>query len=344
MDDLGRDVLVRVHPGDPHIAAERERADAVFGLAAAELDEQRAHEQREALDAHADRLGGREVARLVQDDQRDKAQEGQDVGHRFQCGRRFCGVRKNAIRSRYAERPLGHELAGDPARLGVGLPERLERVDRLRRKLLERLLDHVGDIQEPQAPAEERVHGDLVGGVHRARRGAAGARGVAGDAHAAERLLVDGLERQAAELDQVERPDGDVDALGVVQRVGDRHAHVRVAEMRERGAVAQLDQAVDDRLRVHDDVDLLVRRAEQVVGLDQLEPLVHQRRRVDRDLAAHRPRRVGERLLDRDVLEVLALEAAERAARGGQDQAVDGARGARRRAAGAAPNARSRPG
>ena len=66
--------------------------------------------------------------------------------------------------------------------------------------------------------------------------------------------------------------------------------------------------------------------AEQVVGLDHLEALVHQRRRVDRDLAAHRPRRVRERLLDRHVLELGARAAAERAARGGQHELVDGAR------------------
>ena len=92
--------------------------------------------------------------------------------------------------------------------------------------------------------------------------------------------------------------DRDVDPLGVVQRVGDRHPHVRIAEVGQRGAVAQLDQAVDDRLGVDDDVDLLVGRPEQVVGLDQLEALVHQRGRVDRDLAAHRPGRMRERLLD----------------------------------------------
>ena len=84
-----------------------------------------------------------------------------------------------------------------------------------------------------------------------------------------------------------------VHPIGIVQRVGDRHPHVRVAEVGEGRAVAQLHEAVDDRLGVHDDVDLLVRRPEQVVGLDHLKALVHQRRRVDRDLAAHRPRRDG---------------------------------------------------
>ena len=82
---------------------------------------------------------------------------------------------------------------------------------------------------------------------------------------------------------------------------------------------------MDDRLRVHDDVDAVVGRAEQVVRLDHLEALVHQRRRVDRDLAAHRPRGVLERVLDADVLELGARAAAERAAGGGDHEPVDGA-------------------
>ena len=67
---------------------------------------------------------------------------------------------------------------------------------------------------------------------------------------------------------------------------------------------AQLHEAVDERLRVHDHLDALIRDAEQMVGLHHLEALVHQRGRVDRDLASHRPRRVCERLLDGHVLEL----------------------------------------
>ena len=77
MLDLRRDLLRRVHAGDLHVAAERDRADRVLGLAAADAAEQRREEQREALDAHADRLGGREVPGLVQDDQRSEAEEGE---------------------------------------------------------------------------------------------------------------------------------------------------------------------------------------------------------------------------------------------------------------------------
>ena len=45
----------------------------------------------------------------------------------------------------------------------------------------------------------------------------------------------------------------------------------------------------------------VVGHAEQLVGLDHLEALVHQRAGVDRDLRTHRPRRMGQRLLDADV-------------------------------------------
>ena len=54
--------------------------------------------------------------------------------------------------------------------------------------------------------------------------------------------------------------------------------------------------AVDDRLRVDDDVDPLVGEAEQVMGLDHLEALVHQGRRVDGDPPAHLPGGMGEGL------------------------------------------------
>ncbi len=63
--------------------------------------------------------------------------------------------------------------------------------------------------------------------------------------------------------------------------------------------------------------------AEQVVGLDQLEALVHHRRRIDRDLGAHGPVRVSDRLARRDGRHLGARAAAERPAGRGQDQPLD---------------------
>ena len=108
----------------------------------------------------------------------------------------------------------------------------------------------------------------------------------------------------------------------MVERVGDRHPHVRVPEVRERRAVVQVDQRVNDRLRVDDDVDPLDRHAEEVVGLDQLEALVHERGAVDRDAPPHVPCRVGERLLGRDRGELGGRTATEGAAGCGQHETV----------------------
>ena len=56
--------------------------------------------------------------------------------------------------------------------------------------------------------------------------------------------------------------------------------------------------------------------------LDQLEALVHERRRVDRDLRPHRPRRVSERLRRRDVRELRLRPPTERPPRGGEHQGL----------------------
>ena len=63
---------------------------------------------------------------------------------------------------------------------------------------------------------------------------------------------------------------------------------------------------------MNDDIDLVERHAEEFVGLDHLETLVHQRRRVDRDLGPHRPCGMSQRIVDRDLLEVAAVAASKR--------------------------------
>ncbi len=170
------------------------------------------------------------------------------------------------------------------------------------------------------------MHRHLVGGVEHARRGAARHGRLTGQAQAREGLLVGSLELQRSHRREVERGHRDVGTHGMVQGVGDRHAHVGMPEVRERGAVVERDHAVDDRLRVDHHVDLLVGRAEQVVGLDHLEALVEQRGRVDGDAAAHLPGGVRERLLDGHVLELVGGAAAEWAAGSGEHELVDRAR------------------
>ena len=63
------------------------------------------------------------------------------------------------------------------------------------------------------------------------------------------------------------------------------------------------------------------RQGEQMMRLDQFQPLVHQGGRIDGDLRPHRPVRVAQRLLRRGGRDGLAAPGAERPARGGQDDA-----------------------
>src|SRR5438552_18147399 len=93
--------------------------------------------------------------------------------------------------------------------------------------------------------------------------------------------------------------------------------------MRERSAVAEAHERVDDRGRLDRNLDAVVRHAEQEVRLDQLEALVCERRRVDRDLPPHPPGRMRECLLRRDVFQVGARAAPKWPAGAGQDERVD---------------------
>src|SRR5206468_10085191 len=73
--------LLRVHPGDSHVPTEWDRSDAVLRLSTSPLEEQRAEADREALDPHAGELRSREVAQLVQEDEHQDADSGQQPGH-----------------------------------------------------------------------------------------------------------------------------------------------------------------------------------------------------------------------------------------------------------------------
>src|SRR5262249_7595646 len=141
------------------------------------------------------------------------------------------------------------------------------------------------DTGKVQSALQERLDCDLVGGVQNHRAQTAGAcRGLC-EGQAAELDGVGGAEVEPPALDQIEGLYTGVDALWPRERVRDRGAHVRSAELCEYRAVDVFDQRMHDALRVHDDLDLRRGRPEQQTGLDELQPLVHERRGVDRDLA-----------------------------------------------------------
>jgi hypothetical protein len=136
---------------------------------------------------------------------------------------------------------------------------------------------------------EEGIDGDFVGGVEDGWECAADGAGVAGEVEGGEIVRAGGFEVQGTDLGEVERLQIVRDAVGPGDGVLNGEAHVAVAELGDDAVVGELDHAVDDALRMHDDLDLVHRHVEEPLGLDHFEAFVEERGAVDGDLAAHGP-------------------------------------------------------
>ncbi len=187
----------------------------------------------------------------------------------------------------------------------------------------EHLAHGVDDSEERQGAGAERCDGDLVGGVEHGRSGPTDGAGPASQRHGGKGLVVERVERPAMRHRPVEAGRGIGHPLRPGQAPCDRQAHVRRAGMGQRRAVHELHQRVDHRLRVHHDDDPVHRHVEEQVRLDDLEALVHQRGRVDRDDRSHRPGRVRQRLRQGDLAQLVTGPAAEGPSAGCEDQPPD---------------------
>ena len=162
------------------------------------------------------------------------------------------------------------------------------------------------DVEEPDPAGEERRDALLVGGVvDRRVRSRTPRRASRASRTAANTSSSSGSNVHAVAVRPVARRRDVRHPVRPRQPERDRQPHVRRRRLRDRGAVDELDHRVHHRLRVHHHGDVVDGHVEQQVRLDQLEALVHQRRGVDRHDGAHRPRRVRERLLRGDGLDVV---------------------------------------
>ena len=100
------------------------------------------------------------------------------------------------------------------------------------------------------------------------------------------------------------------DGSGAAQRSGYENAYWIGSRMSVTPSCAMIDPSTSSTIECTIDCGWMTTSiwsapdAEQPVRLDDLEPLVHQRRRVDRDLAAHPPRRMLQRVLGGHVREL----------------------------------------
>lgn len=185
------------------------------------------------------------------------------------------------------------------------------------------LFDAVGDAEEREPAVEELSDSDLIGSIEDAGHIAAAGDSLEGERKTAESIGVGVLEREVRIGGEVEARELTFDASGEREREEDRCLHGRDAELSLDAAVAELDHRMDDGLRVYDRLYTVRFDTEEPVSLDNFETLIHHSSGVDRDLRAHLPVRVSESLLDRDIAEIVAGAATERAAGSGEENPID---------------------
>src|SRR6266403_1818652 len=210
-----------------------------------------------------------------------------------------------------------------PARLGGDGDAGLDGLELAGRNVDQRVLDEFGNVRECDAAIEKGRDRDLVRSIEHDRGRPALLESVTGQPEAREARGIRLEEGELAHASEIEARGRGGPPLRVRERIEDGHAHVGDTELGDDGAVDVLDHRVHDRLRVHDDLDLFGRDVEEPARLDDLEALVHQRGRVDRDLGAHLPRRMAERIVHGDRGELLLGQLAERPARRREQDAVD---------------------
>ena len=93
--------------------------------------------------------------------------------------------------------------------------------------------------------------------------------------------------------------------------------------MAQNGAVGEFHQRVHDRLRMDQNVQLVIADAEKNAGFYQLQPLVHQGRGIDGDFRAHLPGGMAQGVFRGGGEDLLSGPCAERTARSRQRHLAD---------------------
>src|SRR5579862_9739133 len=117
-------------------------------------------------------------------------------------------------------------------------------------------LNQRGNSGESKTPTDELMDPDLIGGVENRRSTIAALQRLAGQCECREADRVRSLEGEGRHLSEIEAR-GTTHALGPSKAVRNRNPHVGRSELGDEGTVTILDDAMHDRLRMDDDIDLV---------------------------------------------------------------------------------------
>ena len=149
--------IVGILAGHLDVAAERDGADAVLGVAALDLQQLRPEAERERHHAHAVPAREQEVAQLVDEHEHAEHEEERKVTSSTQVLSNSNSRASSAacIRAHASTRRTSWQRGG-----------------RLGRVRIHRLRDHPGNVRETEPALQERRYGNLVGRVQHDRQAA----------------------------------------------------------------------------------------------------------------------------------------------------------------------------
>lgn len=171
--------------------------------------------------------------------------------------------------------------------------------------------------------------GDFIGGVQNTGGASTTLAGTVGKAKGREAFQIGIEEGQLPESGKIEGAGCCGATLWVRQGVSNRQTHIGLAKLGQDGAIDKFHHGVDGGLGMDDDLDFFVGYLKEVVGFDDLEPLVDEGGGIDRDLGPHVPGGMLEGAMVVGVFDFPIGRMEERTAAARQDHAANGGAGSR---------------
>ena len=166
--------------------------------------------------------------------------------------------------------------------------------------------------RKPMAPFRNSFDGHLVGAVHDRAKIAASFSRIIRRSEQRPARKAGSLKVQLCAAQQIQRLRVfHLQPVRIAQRILDRQPHVRGAHLRDDGMILILHHRMNDALPVDDHIDLLIRKIEEMMRLDDFKTFVHHGRAVDGDAPAHVPVRMVKRFLHADIVQLITAARAE---------------------------------
>ena len=181
----------------------------------------------------------------------------------------------------------------------------------------------LGALHEADLTVEKRCHGDFISRIARGHSCAPTSHGFPRQTEAGETLLIGSLEVQAGDCHQIQWRHSSIDTIGPCKAIGNWGPHIWIAHLRQHRAIQVLDHRVDNTLGMNHHLHSLRLQVKNPTRFNKFQALVHQGRRINRNLAPHGPIGMSTRLVRCGLSHLLITPAAKGSARGRQQHFTD---------------------